>query len=100
MPNGHALIFHENVIHHQLEDFLFNGKAGILQGVADTGTELLQPLDYAQLLFAILLLVSKLVHPLAEALAMLFKSLTARLQFWEVNHARLIRIDQALDFPF
>ncbi len=44
MPDGHALLFHDDLIHHELQDFLFNGKARGLQGVPDTGTELLEAL--------------------------------------------------------
>ncbi len=65
MLNGHTLLFHDNLIHDQLQDFLFNGKAGILQGVANTGTELFQPLQQTELLFPTLSLVGQLVHPLA-----------------------------------
>ena len=65
MPDSDTLLFHDNLIHDELQDFLFNGKARSLQGVTDTGTELIEPLQQTKLLFSTLSLVGELVHPLA-----------------------------------
>jgi hypothetical protein len=65
MPDSDTLLFHDNLIHDELQNLLFNGKARGLQGVTDAGTEFIEPLKQTELLLPTLSLVSEFVHPLA-----------------------------------
>ena len=64
MPDSETLLFHDDLIHDELQDFLLNGKARGLQGVTDAGTEFIEPLQQTELLLPTLALVSEFVHPL------------------------------------
>jgi len=89
----------DNAIHDHLEHLLFGGKGRINKRLLNRRTNEFGALNQAQLIFAVIALVLKVVQSLNHMGAVDLNLLTALLEFLNCHRLGLIRIEQSLDFP-
>jgi len=99
MLNDHPRFLHHDAIYHQLQYLLLHLEGRLLKRPTHTGTKCFNPFKQAHLIFPVGPLLLKLPQPLPQHPPLFFYTPAPLRQFGDLNHFRLIRVDEAADLP-
>jgi hypothetical protein len=97
--NDHAAILHHNSIHYQLYHLLLHLPSRVFQGPPDTGAKSIDSFEESPFSGPICPLLLNLPDPLPQHPPMVFDPVAPLGQFGQLDHPRLIGVNQPRHFP-